>query len=73
MRIDLGEDEHPEIGLIALITEMSREITSTLDLDRVLRTVVNLAAKAFNFDRGAVALGESRLGGLAVEARLSVS
>jgi len=41
---------------LALITEMSREITSTLDLDRVLRTVVNLAAKAFNFDRGAVAL-----------------
>ena len=43
---------------LALITEMSREITSTLDLDRVLRTVVNLAAKAFNFDRGAVALYE---------------
>jgi multidrug resistance efflux pump len=43
---------------LALITEMSREITSTLDLDRVLRTVVNLAAKAFSFDRGAVALYE---------------
>ena len=43
---------------LALITEMSREITSTLDLDRVLRTVVNLAAKAFTFDRGAVALYE---------------
>jgi multidrug resistance efflux pump len=43
---------------LALITEMSREITSTLDLDRVLRTVVNLAAKAFHFDRGAVALYE---------------
>jgi multidrug resistance efflux pump len=43
---------------LALITEMSREITSTLDLDRVLRTVVNLASKAFNFDRGAVALYE---------------
>jgi len=43
---------------LALITEMSREITSTLDLDRVLRTVVNLAAKAFKFDRGAVALYE---------------
>jgi multidrug resistance efflux pump len=43
---------------LALITEMSREITSTLDLDRVLRTVVNLASKAFSFDRGAVALYE---------------
>ena len=43
---------------LALITEMSREITSTLDLDRVLRTVVNLAAKALSFDRGAVALYE---------------
>src|SRR5439155_19023066 len=43
---------------LALITEMSREITSTLDLDRVLRTVVNLASKALKFDRGAVALYE---------------
>jgi membrane fusion protein (multidrug efflux system) len=43
---------------LALITEMSREITSTLDLDRVLRTVVNLASKALQFDRGAIALYE---------------
>lgn len=43
---------------LALVTEMSREITSTLDLDRVLRTVVNLASRAIRFDRGAVALYE---------------
>jgi len=43
---------------LALVTEMSREITSTLDLDRVLRTVVNLASRAVRFDRGAVALYE---------------
>jgi len=43
---------------LALVTEMSREITSTLDLDRVLRTVVNLAGRAVKFDRGAVALYE---------------
>ena len=43
---------------LELITEMSREITSTLDLDRVLRSVVNLASKALSFDRGAVALYE---------------
>jgi multidrug resistance efflux pump/GAF domain-containing protein len=43
---------------LALITEMSREITSTLDLDRVLRSVVNLANRAFDFDRGAIALYE---------------
>ena len=43
---------------LALITEMSREITSTLDLDRVLRSVVNLASRAFRFDRGAIALYE---------------
>ena len=43
---------------LELITEMSREITSTLDLDRVLRSVVNLASKALTFDRGAVALYE---------------
>lgn len=44
---------------LELITEMSREITSTLDLDRVLRSVVNLASKALTFDRGAVALYEN--------------
>jgi len=43
---------------LALITEMSREITSTLDLDRVLRSVVNLASRALTFDRGAIALYE---------------
>jgi GAF domain-containing protein len=43
---------------LALITEMSREITSTLDLDRVLRSVVNLANRALDFDRGAIALYE---------------
>jgi multidrug efflux pump subunit AcrA (membrane-fusion protein)/GAF domain-containing protein len=48
-------DSARELGLI---TEMSREITSTLDLDRVLRTVVNLASKALRFDRGAIALYE---------------
>jgi len=41
---------------LALITEMSREITATLDLDRVLRSVVNLASRAFEFDRGAIGL-----------------
>jgi multidrug resistance efflux pump/GAF domain-containing protein len=43
---------------LATITEMSREITATLDLDRVLRSVVNLATKMFAFDRGAIALYE---------------
>jgi hypothetical protein len=43
---------------LELITAMSREITSTLDLDRVLRSVVNLSSKALTFDRGAVALYE---------------
>jgi GAF domain-containing protein len=41
---------------LALLLEISREITATLDLDRVLRSVVNLAAKALAFDRGAVGL-----------------
>ncbi len=39
---------------LALLLEISREITSTLDLDRVLRSVVNLASKALSYDRGAV-------------------
>ncbi len=43
---------------LAVITDMSREITATLDLDRVLRTVVNLATRMLDFDRGAVALYE---------------
>jgi RND family efflux transporter MFP subunit len=41
---------------LALLLEISREITATLDLDRVLRSVVNLARRALQFDRGAVAL-----------------
>jgi GAF domain-containing protein len=41
---------------LALLLEISREITATLDLDRVLRSVVNLASKALTFDRGAVGL-----------------
>jgi GAF domain-containing protein/biotin carboxyl carrier protein len=41
---------------LALLHEISREITSTLDLDRVLHSVVNLAAQAVPFDRGAVAM-----------------
>ncbi len=43
---------------LALVVEISREIGSTLDLDRVLRSVVNLASKALVFDRGAVGLYE---------------
>jgi GAF domain-containing protein len=41
---------------LALLLEISREITATLDLDRVLRSVVNLGARAIPFDRGAIAL-----------------
>ena len=41
---------------ITLVLEISREIGSTLDLDRVLRSVVNLASRALAFDRGAVGL-----------------
>jgi multidrug resistance efflux pump len=41
---------------LALVLQMSQEIGSSLDLDRVCKTVVNLAARAVAFDRGAVAL-----------------
>lgn len=41
---------------LALLLEISREITATLDLDRVLRSVVNLASRALTFDRGAIGL-----------------
>jgi GAF domain-containing protein len=43
---------------LAVLLEISREITGTLDLDRVLASVVNLASKALPFDRGAVGLYE---------------
>ncbi|MDF2776181.1 MAG: hypothetical protein K0S86_5682, partial [Geminicoccaceae bacterium] len=43
---------------LALVMEMSREIASTLDLDRVMRSVVNLAMRALPIDRGAIALYE---------------
>ncbi len=43
---------------LELVMEMSRAIGSTLDLDRVMRAVVNLAMRAIAFDRGAIALYE---------------
>lgn len=52
------EEAAPQQDL-ALVLEMSREIGSSLDLDRVLRMVANLAARGVSFDRGAVALYES--------------
>jgi GAF domain-containing protein/multidrug resistance efflux pump len=53
---------------LALLLEISREITATLDLDRVLRSVVNLASRALTFDRGAVGLyhkGQCEIGAVA--------
>jgi GAF domain-containing protein/multidrug resistance efflux pump len=41
---------------LATLLEISREITSTLDLDRLLATVVNAAARALPFDQAAVGL-----------------
>jgi len=45
---------------LALLLEISREITSTLDLDRVLQSVVNLASRALTFDSGAVGMFDRR-------------
>jgi RND family efflux transporter MFP subunit len=44
---------------IRLVQALSREIGSSLDLDRVLQTAVNLAARALDFDFGALALYEN--------------
>ena len=41
---------------LAVLLEISREITATLDIDRVLQSVVNLASRTLTFDRGAVGL-----------------
>jgi GAF domain-containing protein/multidrug efflux pump subunit AcrA (membrane-fusion protein) len=40
------------------LLEISREITSTLDTDRLILSVVNLASQAIAYDRAAVALDE---------------
>lgn len=56
---------------LAVLLDISREISSTLDLDRVLRSVVNLAARALPFDRGAACLiehGKCEIRALAGEA-----
>jgi GAF domain-containing protein/multidrug resistance efflux pump len=45
-------------GDLAVLLDISREITATLDLDRVLQSVVHLASRALPFDRAAVALYE---------------
>lgn len=58
-RVSAAKDTAAEAARdLATITAMSREITATLDLDRVLRSVVNLATRMFTFDRGAIALYE---------------
>ena len=41
---------------LAIILEISREITATLNLDRVLQSVVNLAGKALPFDQAAIGI-----------------
>ncbi len=41
---------------LAVLLDISREITATLDLDRVLASVVNLAGKALAFDQAAIGL-----------------
>jgi GAF domain-containing protein len=47
-------ESEKRVGGLATLLEISREISSTLDLDRVLRTVVNAASRALSFDRGAI-------------------
>jgi multidrug resistance efflux pump len=56
--LEKQQDANARSRDFALVAEMSREVTATLDLDRVLRAVVNLAARAITFDRGALALYE---------------
>ena len=41
---------------LSLLLEISKEITSTLDIDRVLHAFVNLSSQVINHDRAAVAL-----------------
>ncbi|UCB52713.1 MAG: efflux RND transporter periplasmic adaptor subunit, partial [Candidatus Zixiibacteriota bacterium] len=43
-------------GELSLLLEISKEITSTLDIDRVLHAFVNLSSQVINYDRATVAL-----------------
>ena len=51
---------------LTTLLRISREITSTLDVDRLALTIVNLASQALNYDRAAIALESG--GGLALKA-----
>lgn len=62
------------VGGLATLLEISREISSTLDLDRVLRTVVNASSRALTFDRGAIGVfdgGRFELRALAGEGEIN--
>ncbi len=53
----LHDAERRASNLKALLG-ISREITSTLDVERLVMSVVNLASQAINYDRAAIALDE---------------
>jgi len=48
-----------KIEILNTLTEVSREITSTLNLERILQLVVNGPQKIMLYDRGAVALEQN--------------
>ncbi len=71
----LFEAEKKVEELDALLA-VSREITSTLDLDKVLTTVVNASSALIDFDRAAVAVlqrGQLRLGAVSGMAEIDRS
>jgi len=43
-------------GELSLLLEISKEVTATLDLDRILHAFVNLSSQVIDYDRAAVAL-----------------
>ncbi len=49
-------DAERQVSVLDALLRISREITSTLDLDHVLRTVVHQASTIISFDRGAIGL-----------------
>jgi len=59
-RGSLIEQNERRLSELDALLRVSREITSTLDLDAVLRAVVNTAAAVVSNDRAAIALVKSR-------------
>ncbi|HEY7862861.1 MAG TPA: GAF domain-containing protein, partial [Thermoanaerobaculia bacterium] len=67
LRVVRQHEAERKVEELDALLSVSREITATLDLDKVMQAVVNGAAAIVTFDRGAIAIrdrGKLRLGAI---------